>query len=411
MKRYGLIGAKLGHSFSKDIHGRIADYKYDLIELTSQGLKDFMTEKDFDAVNITLPYKQEVIPYLDELSLEAKAIGAVNCVRNDNGRLVGHNTDFDGLRELINYLGINLKDKWVLILGTGGTSDTANAVCRTLGANRVIKVSRTGKDGSITYDEAIQNAKGAEVIINTTPCGMYPNNYSLPIDLDYFPNLEGVIDVVYNPLRTQLVSKALSKGIKAQGGLYMLVGQAVKASEFFLQTTYSDELTESIYKELLKEKQNIVLTGMPASGKSTIGKRLAETLGREFIDTDHLIEKKAKMPIKKIFESHGEKHFRNLEAEAIRTASKECGVVIATGGGAILRDENIKALKQNGKLFFIDRKIEKLIPTSSRPTASSKELIKKRYEERYDIYVDTADVVISNNEDIGLAVEQILEEF
>ena len=411
MTDYGLIGGKLGHSFSKIIHNQIADYNYDLVELTSEGLKNFMNNKAFKAVNVTLPYKQEVIPYLDEMSMAARSIGAVNCVKNENGRLIGHNTDFDGLKALIEYMGLELKDKWVLILGTGGTSDTAKAVCEALGVARVIKVSRTGKDGSITYEEALEGCKAAEIIINTTPVGMYPNNYNQAINLEEFPNLEGVIDVVYNPLRTSLVSQALSLGIKAQGGLYMLVAQAVYASEFFIDCKYDKSIIEEVYKKLLREKTNIVLTGMPACGKSTIGKILAESLDREVIDIDRVIETKMKMPISKIFESRGEAYFRNLETEAVKEASKNCGVVIATGGGAVLREENISALKQNGQIFFIDRDVEKLIPTKSRPTALNKEAIKKRYEERYEIYKATSDVIIKNDSTSKDAADKILEVF
>lgn len=408
---YGLIGEKLGHSFSKTIHNQIADYRYDLLELTQNGLKEFMSKKEFKAVNVTIPYKQQVIPYLDEMSNAAKAIGAVNCVKNENGRLIGHNTDFDGLMALIEYLGLDLKNKWVLILGTGGTSDTANAVCNALGAERVIKVSRSGKDGSVTYEEALEGCKACEIIINTTPVGMYPNNYSHSIDLTGFTNLEGVIDVVYNPLRTSFVSQALSLGIKAQGGLYMLVAQAVYASEFFLGCKYDKSVIENIYNSILKEKTNIVLTGMPACGKSTIGRILADRLERELVDIDKLIETKMKMPISKIFESYGEAYFRNLEAEAVKEVSKKCGVVIATGGGAILREENIRALKQNGTIFFIDRDVNKLVPTSSRPTALNKEAILKRFAERYKIYNSTADVTIENNSTSRVAAERIIEVF
>lgn len=408
---YGLIGEKLGHSFSKTIHNQIADYRYDLLELTQNGLKEFMSKKEFKAVNVTIPYKQQVIPYLDEMSNAAKAIGAVNCVKNENGRLIGHNTDFDGLMALIEYLGLDLKNKWVLILGTGGTSDTANAVCNALGAERVIKVSRSGKDGSVTYEEALEGCKACEIIINTTPVGMYPNNYSHSIDLTGFTNLEGVIDVVYNPLRTSFVSQALSLGIKAQGGLYMLVAQAVYASEFFLGCKYDKSVIENIYNSILKEKTNIVLTGMPACGKSTIGRILADRLERELVDIDKLIETKMKMPISKIFESYGEAYFRNLEAEAVKEVSKKCGVVIATGGGAILREENIRALKQNGTIIFIDRDVNKLVPTSSRPTALNKEAILKRFAERYKIYNSTADVTIENNSTSRVAAERIIEVF
>lgn len=408
---YGLIGKKLGHSFSKIIHNQIADYKYDLIELTSDGFREFMTKKDFKAVNVTLPYKQEVIPYLDEMSDAAKAIGAVNCVKCINGKLIGHNTDFDGLFALTKHMGLNLSGKKVLILGTGGTSDTAMAVCNFLSVGSIHKVSRSGKDGSLTYEEATTTYNDAQIIINTTPLGMYPDNYSSPIDLKNFKNLEGVIDVVYNPLRTPLVSQALSLGIKAQGGLYMLIAQAVRASEFFVGNHYDDSVIEEVFERLTKEKTNIVLTGMPASGKSTIGKCLAKALNRDFIDTDKLIEAKTGMSISKIFETYGEEYFRNLETDAVLDAAKNCGAVIATGGGVILKEKNISALKQNGIIFFVDRELSKLIPTKSRPTALNKEAIKKRYDERYHIYRDTCNCVIDNNGTLDDVVNKILEVF
>lgn len=411
MADYGLVGEKLGHSFSKTIHNQIADYNYELIELTPEGLKEFMTKKDFKAVNVTIPYKQEVIQYLDEMSEAARLIGAVNCVKNENGRLIGHNTDFDGLMALIDCLGIDMKDKWVLILGTGGTSDTAYAVCDALGAGRIIKVGRSSRKGNITYEEAMDGCKAADIIINTTPCGMYPKIYDQAIDLNHFPNLKGVIDVVYNPLRTSLVSQALSKGIKAQGGLYMLVAQAVRASEFFIDCKYDDEVIKNIYKKLYDEKTNIVLVGMPACGKSTIGKILAKRTKRQLLDTDKLIEAKSSIKISEIFEKYGEEYFRNLETEVVKEVSQNCGAIIATGGGAVLREENVKALKQNGIIFFIDRDVEKLIPTSSRPTALSKEAIRKRFEERYDIYVAAADVIINNDESLNEAAYKILEVF
>lgn len=411
MTDYGLIGAKLGHSFSKIIHNQIADYEYDLIELTPEGLREFMTRKDFKAVNVTLPYKQEVIPYLDEMSQAAKTIGAVNCVKNEGGKLIGHNTDFDGLAALIEKLGLSIEGKKVLILGTGGTSDTAKAVCTFLKAAAVLKVGRSGKGGSLTYEETVAHHKDAQVIINTTPVGMYPDNFSAAVDLKNFTELEGVIDVVYNPLRTRLISQALSMGKKAQGGLYMLIAQAVRASEFFLGTKYEDSVIDAVYDRLSKEKTNIVLTGMPASGKSTMGKGLARSLGREFVDTDLLIEAKAGMKISKIFEDYGEEYFRNLETEAVFEASKNCGVVIATGGGVVLREENIMALKQNGIVFFIDRDVEKLMPTRNRPTALNREAIKKRYEERYSIYNSTCDHVVENNGTLKDAIDKILEVF
>ncbi|MBQ8533529.1 MAG: shikimate dehydrogenase [Clostridia bacterium] len=408
MAEYGLLGKKLGHSFSKEIHSYIGDYKYEPMEMDENELDEFLKSKDFKAVNVTIPYKQTVIPYLDEMTDAAKKIGAVNCIKNKDGKLIGHNTDFEGFRDLLIKNGVSLEGKKVLILGTGGTSDTVNAVCESMNTGSIIKVSRTARNGAVTYEEAKIFHNDAQIILNTTPSGMYPDVDSCPITLDEFNELEAVMDVIFNPLRTKLISNALQKNIKAEGGLYMLVAQAVRASEFFMDTVYPASLCKDIFNKILKSKTNIVLTGMPASGKTTIGTRVSEILQREFIDTDLLIEENAKMSIPEIFEKYGEAHFRELEIEAVKQASRHCGVVIATGGGAILREENIKALKMNGKIFFRDRHPDLLIPTSDRPTAFDKEQMLKRYEERYPIYTKTADFIV-DQDSIKAATKQIIE--
>lgn len=365
--------------------------------------------KNFKAVNVTIPYKQAVIPYLDDITEAARKIGAVNCIRNDGGKLTGHNTDFDGLLALAEHAGVVMTDKKVLILGSGGTSDTANAVCKALGAAEIIKVSRSGKDGAATYEEACRLHGDAHVIINTTPCGMYPMIYESPVDLGCFAQAEGVLDVIYNPLRTQLTSDAAARGLKAANGLYMLVAQAISASEFFLSTKYDKGLTDRIFEKVHADKSNIVLTGMPASGKSTIGRILAKELGRELIDTDMLIEKKTGMSIPEIFARYGEEYFRDTETEVIKEVSGECGKIIATGGGVIIRKENVNALKLNGRVFFVDRNPELLIPTKNRPTAFDREQIDKRYAERYPIYTATADYIIENQGTSAAAARKIRE--
>lgn len=403
--KYGLIGEKLGHSFSKVVHSKIADYDYDLFEIAKADLDAFMQKRDFCGINVTIPYKTAVIPYLDEISAEAKSIGAVNTVVNKNGKLYGYNTDFYGLKGLIEYNNIEIKDKTVLILGSGGTSKTANAVCKSLGAGAVYTVSRQGGEGLITYNEA--EKIDAEAIINTTPCGMYPNINVKPIDLDLFPNLQAVVDVIYNPLKTQLVLSAESRGIKAVGGLYMLYMQAVKAAEIFLEK----EIKTNAFNEILKEKQNIVLVGMPSCGKTTFGKMLASDFEKQFVDTDEEIVKLANMSIPEIFDKFGEEHFRNLEAKVVAELSTKQGLVIATGGGAILRRENIEALKQNGKLIFIDRPLDLLITTNDRPLSSSHELLEKRYYERYATYCLSCDVRINADGDINTNLKRIKEGF
>lgn len=389
--KYGCIGEHLSHSFSAEIHNILADYSYKIREVEKDRLDAFMIERDFIGINVTIPYKELVIPHLYSIDDDAKRIGAVNTVVNRDGLLYGYNTDFFGMSKLIAHAGVCVSGKRVAILGTGGTAKTAYAVCEALGACEIIKVSRNAQGGAVDYATLAKMGEKIDVIINTTPVGMFPENYASPVSIDDFPRLSGVIDAIYNPLRSVLVSSALERGIAAEGGLYMLVAQALKASEIFLDVSYPEETLEQVYEKILRSKENLVLIGMPASGKSTVGEALSEELHRELVDTDSIIVEKAGMEITDIFATRGESIFRDIESEAIAEIAKRTCLVIATGGGAILRDENVKALKQNGRLFFLDRPLEKLIPTSSRPLASDTEAIKARYSERYHRYLAVSD--------------------
>lgn len=408
--QYGLIGEKLGHSFSKEIHEKIENYEYVLREIKKEDLENFMKEKDFKAINVTIPYKEEVIPYLDFVDEGARKIGAVNTIVNSDGKLYGYNTDFYGLKSLTEKTGADIKDKKVLILGTGGTSRTAYAVAQSLGAREILKVTRRSGLGYITYDEMYQHHKDAEIIINTTPCGMYPQNGESPVELNGFDCLEGVIDVIYNPLCTKLVSDAKKRGLKAECGLFMLCAQAVKAAEFFTGKTYPSDMCEKIFSEIYSKKQNIVLVGMPSSGKTTVGKYISEMYGYEFEDTDDMIVRKHKMTIPEIFEKYGEETFRVWESECVEEISKMSGYVIATGGGAILREENVDCLRQNGKLYFVDRPLELLMPTTSRPLSGDRNALQKRYEERYDIYKSVSDDIILNTGTKQECAERIISQ-
>lgn len=408
---YGCIGEHLTHSFSKEIHAQLRDYAYELKEIPMGQLDAFMTRKDFKAINVTIPYKQDVIPFLDQVAETAAAIGAVNTIVNRNGKLYGDNTDFGGMADLIRRTGIDLKGKKVLILGTGGTSKTAMAVAQHLGAASAWKVSRTEKPGVLTRESVLKEHLDAQVLINTTPRGMFSRESGMAMDPGLFPDLEGAIDVVYNPLRTEFVQKARGMGIPAAGGLYMLVRQAVLASEIFLDTKYPEELTERVYRSIKASKENIVLTGMPGSGKTTVGRLLAEELGRPYLDVDELIREKTGMAPREIIATQGEPAFRDVETDVIRAVAEQNGCVIATGGGAILRRENVDLLRRNGKLFFLDRPVEQLIPTEDRPLSSTKEAILKRYQERYETYVATADVVIPNGDTAEAAAQQVKRSF
>ena len=407
--KYGLIGEKLGHSFSKEVHNKLFDYDYELKEIPQNELDLFLKQRAFKAINVTIPYKEKVIPYLDFISDIAKEIGAVNTVVNKNGKLYGYNTDFLGLKSLIQKSGISLNNKKVLILGSGGTSKTAFAVTNSLGAKEVLQISRNKKDGFITYEDIYINHTDAQILINTTPCGMYPNIDVSPLDISAFKRVEGVVDAIYNPLRSKLVCDAQKRGIKAVGGLYMLISQAVFAAEKFLDTNIEPQKTDAVYKSILNQKQNIVLVGMPGSGKTTVGKLLAKKLQLEFLDTDDLITEKYGN-ITDIFKTKGEAVFRNYETEVIKQLSAVAGKVIATGGGAVLRTQNTDLLKRNGRIYFLDRPLESICATPDRPLSSNREDLEKRFNERYDIYRNCADRHIISNGTETDTVNAVLED-
>lgn len=408
MAKYGCIGKILTHSFSKEIHSKLADYEYELIELNEDEIEDFFKSKDFNAINVTIPYKQTVIPYLDSLSDVARRIGAVNTIVNRNGKLYGYNTDYYGMKALIKKIGIDLNGKKVLILGTGGTSKTARILTEDMGASEIITVSRSKTENYITYEEAVNEHSDANVIINTTPSGMYPDCEGIPIDISSFNELEGVMDAVYNPLCTNLVLRAKEKGIKAEGGLYMLVMQAVVAVEKFLDTEFPKTVADNVFASVFASKENIILTGMPGSGKSTVGK-LLNIDGFSFVDTDEEIEKRCGCTIKELVGSKGEKYFRDLETQVIKDISSKGCQIISTGGGAILRKENVNSLKRNGKLFFLNANPDRLLPTDSRPLSDTVEKLKKLYDERIDTYKITADVIVPDMETPDEEAELILK--
>ena len=409
--KYGLIGEHLTHSYSCEIHAQIADYEYELHELKPSELGEFLTKREFNAINVTIPYKQDVIPYLDEISETAKRIGAVNTIVNRGGKLYGDNTDFAGMLALAKHIGVDMKGKKVLILGTGGASKTGHALAEYMGAESVYYVSRSGKEGSITYEQAVSEHSDAQVIINATPVGMFPKQDGSPIDISAFPRLEGVLDAIYNPLRTNLVLDAQEKGIPAEGGLYMLSAQAVHAAAVFQDIPLDESLVDKAFKSVKNDKQNIVLIGMPSSGKTTVGKILSEKCGKELADTDEYIVKKIGMPISDFFAKHGEAEFRKIEKETVAELAATGGKVIATGGGAVLDPENVRSLKQNGVLVFLDRRPENLIATDDRPLASRRSALEKLYAERYDIYYAAAEVHIDANTTPEAEADAILKEF
>lgn len=409
--KYGLIGEHLGHSFSKAIHEKIGDYVYEIKEIEPQNVASFIEARDFYGINVTIPYKEVVIPMLDYVDESAKKIGAVNTVVNKNGKLYGYNTDYSGMKALVMRVGAEIEGKKVLIIGTGGTSKTARAVVSDMGAKEIIFVSNVKAPNALSYEEVYAIHTDADVIFNTSPVGMFPKNNASPIDLTKFPKLTALIDVVYNPIETKLVREAKKLGKKAEGGLYMLGAQAVYAYEHFSGKTVDKSLCDSVYRDVLREKDNIILIGMPSSGKTTVGKRLAELTGKEFVDTDALIVKESGREISEIFRVDGEAYFRDLESKIIEDVSKLNGLVIATGGGAILRENNVDTLKQNGKIYFIDRSLSLLIPTDDRPLSSTKEAVTKRYNERYDIYLKSANVRVDGDGSVDTVANEIYKEY
>ena len=406
---YGLIGSKLTHSFSKYLHEEFLNTKYELKSINIDELDLFFKEKDFKGINVTIPYKKEVIKYLDEVDDIVKRTNTCNCIINKNNKLIGYNTDYYGFKFLIEENDIIIENRKIAILGSGGTFLTIKALMKDLNAKEVYCISRTKKEDTYTYEELYD--LGIDVLINATPVGMYPENYESNINLDRFNDLKVVIDVIFNPLRTKLVLDAKKRGIKAVGGLEMLVFQGVKANELFLNKSYSYEEIRSIYFDMNVNKFNIVLIGMPMSGKTTLGKMLASAFNKEFIDIDKEIVKKENMSINEIFETKGEEYFRKIEKEFYKEYAKKNGLIISTGGGIVKNIESINRLKENGMVIFIDRKVEKMIINNKRPLSKSKEDIIKLYNERYNLYLKHSDKRITNNGSKKRAVIYMVEAF
>lgn len=400
--KYGLLGRKLGHSYSPEIHSHLGSTPYSLYEVEPDQLKDFLHSGDFTGLNVTMPYKKDVIPFLDSLSDTAAKLGAVNTiVRTPDGKLLGHNTDYYGFTCLLHRITPAPAGKKILVLGSGGASNTVVAVLREEGANPVV-ISRNGENNY----ENLHLHTDAEAIVNTTPVGMYPNTGVSPVDLKRFPHLSWVLDIVYNPAKTQLLLDAEKLGIPWENGLRMLVAQAKESAEWFLQKKLEDGLIETIYKKLSVKMKNIILIGMPGSGKSTVAAALSQMLSRECRDTDQRIAEMAGCTIPEIFEQEKEAGFRKLETQAIAEISKQSGLIIATGGGCVTVPENIPLLRQNGILFWLQRDLDKL-PTNGRPL-SQKYPLSELYEKRVPLYQAAADYTISNNGALEDTLAQIL---
>ena len=401
---YGLLGEKLGHSFSPQIHRALAGYDYQLLPTPPEAVEDLFARRAFQGLNVTIPYKQTVMPLCDEIDPRAAAIGAVNTVVNRGGRLTGYNTDIDGFLYLARRAEVDMAGKKVVILGGGGTSRTARAAAVELGARETVTISRRGADN---YQNLSRHAD-AQVLINTTPVGMYPRCGQAAVSLDSFPALEGVLDVVYNPLRTALILAAEERGLPCSGGLPMLVAQAWRAAELFTGAPIPEGRVEEVLQELAAAQRNVVLVGMPGCGKTTVGRRLAERLGKDFVDLDEEIVRRAGRPIPEIFSREGEAGFRERESALVREFGERTGLVVSTGGGVVTRPENRAPLRQNGVIFHLLRNPASL-PTEGRPLSQAT-APEELWRRRKPLYAAFADRAIDNNGPLEEALEQIEKE-
>ena len=401
---YGLLGEKLGHSFSPQIHRVLADYDYRLLPTPPEAVEDLFARREFRGLNVTIPYKRTVMPLCDDIDPRAAAIGAVNTVVNRKGRLTGYNTDIDGFLYMSRRAGVDMAGKKVVILGSGGTSRTARAAAGEMGAREIVIVSRRGADN---YDNLSRHAD-AQILVNTTPVGMHPNWGQSPVSLDDFPALEGVLDVVYNPLRTTLLLQAEERGLPRSCGLPMLAAQAKRAAELFTGRTIGDDRTEAAIQSLRDQLVNVVLIGMPGCGKTTVGRALAERLGRPFVDLDEELVRRGGLTIPEIFAREGEEGFRARETALVREFGERTGLVVGTGGGVVTRRENYIPLKQNGALFHLRRDISAL-STDGRPLSQATAPA-ELWRRRAPLYAAFADREIDNNGPLEGTLEQIEKE-
>lgn len=399
--RCGLLGRKLSHSYSPQIHGMLGDYAYELYEKEPEDLESFLKHGDFQGLNITIPYKKSVIPYCDSLSPTAQMLGAVNTIiRREDGSLLGHNTDYFGFQSMLQESKLSVTGKKVLVLGSGGASNTVKAVLEECGAT-VIIISRNGENN---YENLFLH-KDASVIVNATPVGMYPATGVSPLELDHFPKLEGVLDVIYNPARTKLLLDAQQRGLVTVNGLWMLVAQAKESSEWFTGAPIDDTKISLIHRTLRSQMENIVLIGMPGCGKSTVGKLIAGHTGLQFVDADTEVEKLAGKSIPQIFAEDGEDVFRSWETKVLSALGKQSGLVIATGGGCVTRQKNYRHLHQNGTIFWLTRPIQSLA-TEGRPLSAAGKL-EEMYQIRRPLYEAFRDYRIENRTP-AQAVSEIL---
>ena len=388
---YGLLGERLGHSFSPEIHRQLGGYDYRLFEKRPEQLDSFLHSHEFDGLNVTIPYKKAVIPYCQELTDQARRIGSVNTIlRRPDGTLLGHNTDYEGFRYMLEKAGARIKGRKALVLGSGGASLTVRAALADLGVGEMVTISRSGPDNY----ENLERHKDAQIIVNATPVGMYPNNEGCPVDLEQFPQCEEVFDLIYNPARTRLLLAAQQRGLVWANGLGMLVAQARGSAEMFLNAKIPDERVDEVVRAMEGKAKNLILIGMPGCGKSTVGQALARRLGRPLVDLDEEIVREAGTSIPEIFACQGEEVFRNIEHRLLLKAAQQSGAVIATGGGIVTRKENMDPMRQNSVVIFLRRDLD-LLPREGRPL-SQRDGLEKLYRQRLPLYKKVADIAVDN---------------
>lgn len=402
----GLLGRKLGHSYSPEIHRHLGDYEYTLMEREPDALDEFFEKCDFDAINVTIPYKETVMKYCHTIDSAALAVGSVNTIVKKDGKLHGYNTDYFGFRSMLERL-TDVNGKKVLVLGSGGSSKTVCAVVRDLGGTPVV-ISRSGENN---YENISRHHADTDVIVNTTPVGMYPNNLVAPVKLDDFTSLSAVVDIIYNPSKTKLLLDAHRLGIPCVNGLYMLVAQAKRASELFIGSVIPDSATDEIVKKIRHELLNIVIVGMPGSGKSVVGKALAEKLGREFIDSDDAITSADGRTPRQIIESDGEAEFRRIESSVLADVCKLSSRVIATGGGAVTVDGNFDIMRQNSVVIWLKRDLS-LLSTKGRPlSAGGADALQRLYDQRREAYGAVADLSVQSTGIVSKTADEMLRLF
>lgn len=407
--KFGLIGYPLGHSWSKEIHSHFINDPYEMYEIKEDALDAFFEKKDFDGINVTIPYKTAVMKYLDEIDPLAEKIGAVNCIVNRNGKLKGYNTDCLGFQSMLEAHNVDVKDANIAVLGSGGASKAVKAALENMQGNVSI-VSRRKRDGVITYEELYQNEASYSIIVNTTPVGMYPAIDETPIDITKFTNVNTVVDIIANPLRSRLLFEAKMQGIQVLGGFEMLVRQAFYADEYFKDQKLDESLIHTCMNAIYREKRNYALIGMPTAGKTTVSEVFGEYMHRRPVEMDDEIVEILGTSIKECFQEKGEPYFRSIETQVAKNHSQANGEIISCGGGVIKISETMRYLWQNGIVIWIKRDLSYLYPTDSRPLSSSEDAIKKMYEERLPLYERYSDVQIENNGTKEETIQEILNE-